>query len=133
MCDLFRRSEVKLKVWYALIALYVAEWPQYAHRDRGGDLYIQNMRQRAQNFKVPACATLPVQMRFGEELNCGTNVVFLEGVSRSTNDVKVLATGATSATFLPSLTGAQTQYSSQLFISVQLLAAGSSCTGYSQP
>lgn len=87
MCDLFRRSEVKLKVWYALITLYVAEWPQYAHRDRGGDLYIQNMRQRAQNFKVPACATLPVQMRFGEELNCGTNAVFLEGVSTNTYEM----------------------------------------------
>lgn len=76
------RTDATLQVWFALVVLYVAEWPTYARHGNGGDAYLKYLRDLAQKFEVPRHAAVQVQMLFAEELSCGTPSFFLGGVSR---------------------------------------------------
>ena len=74
------RTDKTLQEWFALIVLYVAEWPTYARHGNGGDLYLKYLRNLAERFEVPRHAAVQVQMLFAEEVSCGTPGFFLEGV-----------------------------------------------------
>lgn len=74
------RADPTLQAWYALVVLYVAEWPTYARHGNGGDAYLKYLRSLAEKFEVPRHAAVQVQMLFAEELSCGTPSFFLEGV-----------------------------------------------------
>lgn len=82
LCDLFRTNDKELNSWFALMVLYVAEWPSYARQERGGERFLQYLRSLAENFRVPDNAAPFVRKRFLEEIACGTHKVFLKGVSR---------------------------------------------------
>ncbi|KAL8451449.1 hypothetical protein Emag_002671 [Eimeria magna] len=79
LCYMLKMDPV-LQEWYALIVLFVAEWPTYARHGNGGDAYLEHLRSLARNFEVPKHATTPVQMLFAEELSCGTPTFFLNGI-----------------------------------------------------
>lgn len=74
------RSDKTLQEWFALIVLYVAEWPTYARHGNGGVAYLNYLRGLAENFEVPRHAAVQVQMLFAEELSCATPTFFLQGV-----------------------------------------------------
>ena len=77
------RMDTTLQAWYALVVLYVAEWPTYARHGTGGDAYLCYLKRLAEKFEVPRHAAVQVQMLYAEELSCGTPSFFLEGVSLS--------------------------------------------------
>lgn len=81
LCTLLRREKA-LQEWYALIVLYITEWPTNARRGNGGDAFIDSLRNLAKNFKAPRHATMHVQLMFADETTCGTPSFFLEGVRR---------------------------------------------------
>lgn len=82
------RMDATLQAWYALVVLYVAEWPTYARHGTGGDAYLSYLKDLAEKFEVPRHAAVQVQMLFAEELSCGTPSFFLDGVSFCSSGVK---------------------------------------------
>ncbi|KAL8437622.1 hypothetical protein ACSSS7_000828 [Eimeria intestinalis] len=89
LCYMLKMDPV-LQEWYALIVLFVAEWPTYARHGNGGDAYLEHLRSLARNFEVPKHATTPVQMLFAEELSCGTPTFFLNGDIHKHHDLIML-------------------------------------------
>ncbi|OEH78679.1 hypothetical protein cyc_02293 [Cyclospora cayetanensis] len=80
LCSMLR-DDPGLHVWYALMVLWVAEWPTYARHGNGGDAYLKYLRGLAENFEVPRHAASQIQCLFADELVCGTPTFFLGGVS----------------------------------------------------
>ncbi|CDJ62178.1 hypothetical protein, conserved [Eimeria necatrix] len=86
LCSMLR-TDATLQVWFALVVLYVAEWPTYARHGNGGDAYLKYLRDLAQKFEVPRHAAVQVQMLFAEELSCGTPSFFLGGLETVAKDI----------------------------------------------
>ncbi|KAL8439405.1 hypothetical protein Efla_007598 [Eimeria flavescens] len=86
LCYMLKMDPV-LQEWYALLVLFVAEWPTYARHGNGGDAFIDHLRTLGRNFEVPKHATTPVQTLFAEELACGTPSFFLNGLDAVAQDI----------------------------------------------
>ncbi|CDJ61908.1 hypothetical protein EMWEY_00046290, partial [Eimeria maxima] len=86
LCTMLR-MDATLQAWYALVVLYVAEWPTYARHGTGGDAYLSYLKDLAEKFEVPRHAAVQVQMLFAEELSCGTPSFFLDGLKIVGKDI----------------------------------------------
>ncbi|CDJ28009.1 uncharacterized protein EMH_0036880 [Eimeria mitis] len=86
LCTMLRMDPT-LQAWYALVVLYVAEWPTYARHGTGGDAYLSYLKNLAEKFEVPRHAAVQVQMLFAEELSCGTPSFFLDGLKIVGKDI----------------------------------------------
>ncbi|CBZ50583.1 conserved hypothetical protein [Neospora caninum Liverpool] len=80
LCQFLRIGDAQIKSWYALLVLYIAEWPAYAQVGNGGERFTDQLRAFSENFVAPERTTLQGRAIFQDEIDCGTPKVFKEGL-----------------------------------------------------
>ncbi|KFG58696.1 putative transmembrane protein [Toxoplasma gondii RUB] len=87
LCPFLRVGDGQIKSWYALLVLYIAEWPAYAQVGNGGERFTDQLRAFSENFVAPENTTLQGRAIFQDEIDCGTPKVFKEGLDAIKGDI----------------------------------------------
>ncbi|PFH36229.1 hypothetical protein BESB_044210 [Besnoitia besnoiti] len=87
LCPFLRIGDGQVKSWYALLVLYIAEWPAYAQTGNGGERFTDQLRAFSENFAPPENTTIQGRAIFQAEIDCGTPKVFKEGLDAIKGDI----------------------------------------------